>query len=114
MREAEHNPAFASRLAQAVGEGHPEVPGTRKPAARRQFDASQFHAINILRTLGEPALRGKLEQLKAVEDLKCVARASGLVLSGVASRAKPSRAELIAGIVDAAKHYDAQRGAAAR
>ena len=74
--------------------------------------ASQFHAINILRLHGEAALRGKLEQVKAVEDLKSVARASGLVLSGSACKPRPSRAELILAIVEAAKHYDAQRSAA--
>jgi hypothetical protein len=84
-------------------------------AARKTFDASQYHAINILRTHGEAALRGKLEQVKAVEDLKSVADASGLVLSGGAGKAKArlTRAELIAGIIEAAKHYDAQRSAAA-
>jgi hypothetical protein len=48
-----------------------------------------------------------------VEDLRSVARASGLVLSGGADKARASRAELIAGIVEAAKHYDAQRSTAA-
>lgn len=112
VREAERNPAFAQALAQAVGEAHSAPQGTGKPRPRSCLDLSQLHAINILRTHGEPALRGKLEQLTAVEDLKRVAAASGLVLSGGASKARPSRAELIAGIIDAAKHYDAQRGAA--
>ena len=87
-------------------------PAPPKPAPRRAFDASQFHAVNILRLHGEAALRGKLEQVKAVEDLRSVATASGLVLSGSAGKARPSRAELIAAIVEAAKHYDAQRSAA--
>ena len=110
--EAEHNPALAQKLEQAMAEDFTAGPKARKPAARKPFDATQFHAINILRLHGEAALRGKLEQVKAVNDLKSVARASGLVLSGNACKPRPSRAELIAGILEAAKHYDAQRSAA--
>ena len=87
-------------------------PRRSTPASRRAFDPSQFHAINILRMHGEAALRGKLEQVKAVDDLKAVARASGLVLSGSACRPRPSRTELILGIVEAFKHYDALRSSA--
>ena len=36
--------------------------------------------------MARAALRGKLEQVKAVEDLRSVATASGLVLSGSAAR----------------------------
>jgi hypothetical protein len=111
-REAEHNPELAQKLAHAIAEDLAAVPASPKPAPRKHFDASQFHAVNILRLHGESALRGKLEQIKAVEDLKSVATASGLVLSGSAGRGRPSRAELIATIVEAAKHYDAQRSAA--
>jgi hypothetical protein len=111
VSEAERNPAFAAKLALAVTRDV-AAPRARKPATRKHFDASQFHAINILRMHGEPALRGKLEQVRAVEDLRTVARMSGLVLSGAASKAQPSRADLIEGIVDAARHYDAQRNAA--
>jgi hypothetical protein len=111
-REAEHNPALAQELAQAIAEDFAAQPASPKPAPRKPFDASQFHAINILRLHGESALRGKLEQVKAVEDLRTVARASGLVLCASASRARPSRTDLIAAIVEAAKHYDAQRSAA--
>jgi hypothetical protein len=111
-REAEHNPELAQKLAHAIAEDLAAMPASPKPAPRKPFDASQFHAVNILRLHGESALRGKLEQIKAVEDLKSVATASGLVLSGSAGRARPSRAELIAMIVEAAKHYDAQRSAA--
>ena len=76
------------------------------------FDSAQVHAINILRLHGESALRGKLEQIKATADLKAVARASGLVLPAGMSKARPSRTELISEIIQAAKHYDAQRSAA--
>lgn len=112
VREAEHNPALAQKLAHAIAEDVAAEPASPKPALRKPFDASQFHAINILRLHGESALRGKLEQVKAVEDLRSVATASGLVLWGSACKARPSRAELIAAIVEAAKHYDAQRSAA--
>jgi hypothetical protein len=112
VREAEHNPALAQELAQAIGGTVAAHAKTRKPAARRPMDVSQFHAVNILRLHGEAALRGKLEGVRAVEDLKSVARASGLVLAGGAGKARPSRVDLIAGIVEAAKHYDAQRNAA--
>jgi len=112
VTEAEHNPALARKLAQAIGHELGTRPTPPKPASRRRFDATQLHAVNILRLHGEAALRGKLEQVKAIEDLKTVARASGLVLSGRAYRARPSRAELITGIIEAAKHYDAQRRAA--
>jgi hypothetical protein len=110
VREAEHNPALAQKLAQAIAENAATEAGSPTPARRKPFDASPFHAVNILRLHGESALRGKLEQVKAVADLKSVARLSGLVLAG--GKARPSRAELISEIVAAAKHYDAQRSAA--
>jgi hypothetical protein len=47
-----------------------------------------------------------------LEDLKAIARFSGLVLVGKAAKAKPTRADLIEGIIGAARHYDAQRAAA--
>jgi hypothetical protein len=112
VREAQKNPALAKELIEAIAEGPTPGPETTTPVTRKRFDASEFHAVNILRLHGESALRGKLEQVKAVEDLRAVARISGLVLSGSASKARPSRADLISGIVAAAKHYDAQRSAA--
>jgi hypothetical protein len=112
IREAEHNPALAAKLAEAISENFAAQAASPKPMPRKLFDASQLHAINILRLHGEAALRGKLEQVKAIEDLRTVAAASGLVLWGNAGKARPSRAELIAAIVEAAKHYDAQRSAA--
>ena len=66
----------------------------------------------MLRTHGENVLRGKLEQIKAVEDLRAVARLSGLLLTGPAARPKAKRGDLIEGIIAAAKHYDAQRSTA--
>lgn len=110
--EARRNPALARKLVAAIGAEHEAHPRPAKPARRSAFDASQLHAVNTLRLHGEAVLLGKLEQVKAVEDLKAVARASGLVLSGSAGKARPSRTELIRGIIEAAKHYDAQRSAA--
>lgn len=113
VSEVGQNPAFAQKLAQAIGQDLSTHPNQAKPPLRhRAVAAAELHAVNILRLHGEGALRGKLEQLKAVEDLKSVARASGLILSGSAARARPSRTALIDGIVDAAKHYDEQRQAA--
>jgi hypothetical protein len=108
--EAARNPELAHQLAQAIGQLKPAEP--LRSRRRRPLAAADFHAVNVLRLHGEGALRGKLEQVKAVEDLKSLATASGLVLSGSAARARPSRAELIEGIVDAARHYDEQRSAA--
>jgi hypothetical protein len=112
LREAEQNPALARKLARAIGEDFGSHRQPPKRANRGAFDAAQLHAVNLLRLHGESALRGKLEQIKAVEDLKTVAKASGLVLSADTGKARPSRVELITGIVEAAKHYDAQRRAA--
>jgi hypothetical protein len=112
VREAQKNPALAKELIEAIGEGPASGPETIASETRKPFDASEFHAVNILRLHGESALRGKLEQVKAVEDLRSVATASGLVLTGSARKARPSRADLISGIIAAAKHYDAQRSAA--
>jgi hypothetical protein len=113
-REAAQNPVLAQQLSDIMGErlGASAAPEPRH--RRAAFDASRLHAVNILRLHGEPALRGRLEQVKSVEDLRCVARASGLVLSPGADKARATRAELIAGIIEAARHYDAQRSAAAQ
>ena len=112
LREAKQNPALAEKLAQAIGEDVGSLRRSPKRTGSRAFDAAQVHAINILRLHGESALRGKLEQIKATADLKAVAVASGLVLPAGTSKAKPSRTELISKIIEAAKHYDAQRSAA--
>ena len=112
VREAEANPALAQELAKALGEDLAAEPGSPRSLPRKPFDASQLHAVNILRLHGESALRGRLEQVRAVQDLRSVAKASGLVLRASAGKARPTRAELIAAIVEAAKHYDAQRSAA--
>jgi hypothetical protein len=112
LREVERNPALAEKLARAMGEDSGSLRRSPKRTARRTFDAAQVHAVNILRLHGESALRGKLEQIKAAADLKAVATASGLVLPPTTGKPMPSRAELITGIIEAAKHYDAQRSAA--
>ena len=112
VREAEKNPALAEKLMEALSQARTGESEKSRSATRKQFYAPEFHAINILRLHGESALRGKLEQIRAVEHLRSLARASGLVLSGSACKARPSRADLINGIITAAKHYDAQRSAA--
>ena len=111
IAEAGQNPALARKLAQVIG-SDAALSLEAKPLRRKMSTPPDLHAVNLLRLHGEGALRGRLEQVKAVEDLKSVARASGLVLSGRAAKARPSRTELIEGIVDAAKHYDELRSAA--
>ncbi|MET0195094.1 MAG: hypothetical protein ABW200_17170 [Hyphomicrobiaceae bacterium] len=111
VREAETNDAFARSLIDALQANLAARTGKKAPA-RKPFDASQLHAINVLRTHGENVLRGKLEQIKAVEDLRAVARFSGLLLTGPAARPRAKRGDLIEGIIAAAKHYDAQRSTA--
>jgi hypothetical protein len=112
VREAERNPTLAKELVEVIAADGDATAKLPRRSRRSAFDASQFHAVNILRLHGESALRGKLDQVRAVEDLRAVALASGLVLAGRAGRRRPSRTELILGIIEAAKHYDAQRGAA--
>ena len=112
LSEAERNEAFAKRLIAALPESVVVKFEEPKPRPRRAFDPTCLHAVNILRLHGEPVLRGKLEQIRPIEDLKAVARASGLVLAGDAVKPKASREDLINGIIAAAKHYDAQRSTA--
>jgi hypothetical protein len=112
-KEAAHNPTLAQQLVDIIGDRLGPPAASERRHRRAAFDATQLHSVNILRLHGEGALRGRLEQVKSVEDLRCVARASGLVLPADTDRARATRAELIAGIIEAAKHYDAQRAAAA-
>jgi hypothetical protein len=112
LSEAEKNEAFARKLIAALPESVLAKLEQPKPRPRRAFDPAGLHAVNILRLHGEPVLRGKLEQIRLLEDLKAVARASGLVLAGDAAKPKASREALINGIIAAAKHYDAQRSTA--
>jgi hypothetical protein len=107
--EADRNEAFARKLLEALQADGAATTEKPRPSARRPFDASALHAINLLRVHGENVLRGKLEQVKAAENLRAVARHSGLVLAGEAAKPRASRGQLIEGIVAAAKHYDAQR-----
>jgi hypothetical protein len=115
IRAAKKDPAFAQQLMQALSSGIAENSSKeeQKSGLRRLFDPSGFHAINILRTHGEDALRGKLEQVRAAPDLRLVATFSGLVLSGRASKSRATREDLVEGIVAAARHYVAQRDVAA-
>ena len=68
VREAERNPRLARELSKAVA-GPFDVGGRSSKPGRKAFDATQFHAVNILRLHGESALRGKLEQVRTLEDL---------------------------------------------
>jgi hypothetical protein len=111
VREAENNDAFARSLLDALQANLAARAGKKVPR-RKSFDASQLHAINVLRAHGENVLRGKLERVKAAEDLRTVATFSGLLLTGPAARPKAKRCDLIDGIIAAAKHYDAQRSTA--
>jgi hypothetical protein len=111
VQEAEKNDAFARSLIDAL-QANLAARAEKKVPARKPFDASQLHAINVLRAYGENVLRGKLEQIKAVEDLRAVARFSGLLLTGPAARPKATRGDTIDAIIAAAKHYDAQRSTA--
>jgi hypothetical protein len=111
VQEAEKNDAFARSLIDAL-QANLAARAEKKAPARKPFDASQLHAINVLRAHGENVLRGKLEQVKAVEDLRAVARFSGLLLTGPAARPKATRGDTIDAIIAAAKHYDAQRSTA--
>jgi hypothetical protein len=97
----------------ALGAVAAAVADKQPPGPRKASGAPDFHAIIVLRSHGEPALRGMLEQARVSERLRSIASASGLVLTGGAARPKASRAELIDGIISAAKHYDAQRSTAA-
>jgi hypothetical protein len=113
LREAEQNPGLARRVFDALPTGVLAAIPPAGKGPRKRIGGPQLHAINILRTHGEAVLRGKLEQVRSASDLIGVAKLSGLVLTGRAGRAKPSRGELIEGIIAAAKHYDAQRTTAA-
>ena len=109
VSEARTNEALARRLVDVLSEAVPSECDKPAPVPRQKPEPVEFHAINVLRLHGESALRGKLEQVRAADRLRAIANVSGLVLAGGASKPKASRAELIDGIITAAKHYDAQR-----
>jgi hypothetical protein len=113
LSEAKKNDVLAREVVAALGAVAAAVADKQPPGPRKASGAPDFHAINVLRSHGEPALRGMLEQVRVSERLRSIASASGLVLTGSAARPKASRAELIDGIISAAKHYDAQRSTAA-
>jgi hypothetical protein len=110
LKEVARNERLADELMRVIG----KAPGADAPRAARRasFDPSRVHAVNILRQHGEAALRGRLDEIRSIADLRSVALASGLVLSGRALKGRSSRGELIGAIVAAAKHYDSQRSAA--
>ena len=109
--EAARNERFAKRLMSVYPEA--VVARTTRPKkAAAGFDAADFHAVNILRNHGEAMLRGRLSSLRTKAELKQVAKRSGLKLTGKGLRKTASLIDIIDGIVEAAQHYVAQRGAA--
>ena len=111
VEEAERNERFAKRLMSV----YPEVIVARTSRPKKSapgFDVAEFHAVNILRNHGEAMLRGRLSSLRTKADLKHVAKRSGLKLTGKALKKSASLIDIIDGIVEAAQHYVAQRGAA--
>jgi len=109
--EARRNKAFARRLLSV----YPETVVARIEAGDKRkstFDASAHHAVNLLRNHGEAMLRGRLSSLNTRAQLREVATRSGLRLTGKGARPSATKAEIVDAIVDAAKHYVAQREAA--
>ncbi len=107
VAEARKSPALSKKLFRAFPK---HIASAMEPLPRAsRFDASQFHAVNILRAHGENILRGKLEQIRSKENLRAVAKTSSLILEGAAAKRNASLAEIVEGIVAAAKHYDTQR-----
>jgi|GEM_PF-1458782 len=109
--EAQRNEAFARRLLSVYPEAM--VARIEKPQKRNSgFDPGAYHAINILHSHGESMLRGRLSSIRTKAQLRQIARRSGLRLTGPAARPSASMAQIVDGIVEAAKTYEAQRAAA--
>ena len=109
--EAHRNDAFARRLMSVYPEAI--VARLEKPQKRLSaFNPADYHAIKILRAHGEAMLRGRLSSIRTKAQLKQIARRSGLKLIGPAARGSASIAQIVDGIVEAAKTYEAQRAAA--
>ena len=111
--EAKRNRAFARRLLAVYPEQIVARIASDKER-RSAFDPAAFHAVNILRNHGEAMLRGRLSSLNTKAQLRKVATRSGLRLTGRGARASATKAEIIDAIVEAARHYIAQRRAAAK
>ena len=110
VREAENNDAFARSLIERCRPIWRPGPG-RKPraqAVRCLAAACHQRAAHARR---ERAAR-QAGAGQGGEDLRAVARFSGLLLTGPAARPKAKRGDMIEGIIAAAKHYDAQRSTA--
>jgi hypothetical protein len=107
IAEARNSPALSKKLLRAFPQS---MTSGNEPAQRAsKFDASEFHAVNILRAHGENVLRGKLEQVRSKENLRAIAKISSLTLEGAAAKRNATLADIIEGIIAAAKHYDKQR-----
>ena len=113
VKEAKANPTFAEKMLDALPQDMVKTARVQKRKKKEKiFDVSQYHAVNILRKYDAGVLEGKLYELTK-ENLKTAAAYSGLRLTGPASRKSASKAVIIKGIVDAAKHYIEQRAIAA-
>lgn len=126
LEEAKSNPEFAQKIeaavSTAVGRTAPQKTKQKSKASRTssaakktkttRFDATEYHAVVILRSYDEGVLRGRLNTLTK-EKLRKVASFSGLVLTGISAKKTATKEEIIEGIVAAAKQYIAQRGIAA-
>jgi hypothetical protein len=110
VAEARNSPTLSKKLLRAF-------PKDMVPSIKMAPPIStppQFHAVNELRAYGENVLRGKLEQIRSKENLRAIAKASSLVLGGAATKRSASLADIVDGIVEAAKHYDRQRTGASQ
>lgn len=110
VEEARRNKPFARRLLSV----YPQSVVARIETGQQRkatFDASAYHAVNILRNHGEAMLRGRLSSLKTREQLREVATRSGLRLTGKGARRSASKSDIVDAIVEAARQYVAQREA---
>ncbi len=108
--EAKRNETFARRLMSVYPETIIARTASKKPDGK--FDAAEYHAVNILRNHGAAMLRGRLSSLRTKAELRAVAKRSGLKLTGKAIAKNASMSDIVDGILTAAEHYVAQRGAA--
>ncbi len=113
VKEAKNNPIFADKMLQALPpEMVVKAKAKGRPKKEQLFDVSKYHAVNILRRYDVGVLEGRLYDLTK-DNLKTVAKYSGLRLTGPAGRKSATKAMIVKGIVDAAKHYIEQRKSAA-
>lgn len=107
--EARRRPEFAEALLRALpSDAIAEIakaPQPKKPTAKPKFDPHSISAIAVYRQQGEMALRAKLAEVRALADLRAVAKASGVQLPRTALAKKATARDLIDGIVAGVQHY---------